>query len=714
MMAPNVKSKLLVLAMVAVFVSVIPASNADQSKAIALDTQADGVLAWKARDIGGQLSQFCFMQEGTIPKEERLVYHDYCAQVEVLTWPCIGSCMRCTCEKDYAEESGLPMCPVAVNNQTRIPGKIKPASGGTCNLPIGEEGITIVMADDWRRYEDCLTIKGDIFVHATNIGSFVSFPNLQSLRGSLIVASNSLMQMLSFPSLTSISGSIDISDNDQLVHMEFPALENVGGNFTLSNLEELSTINFGRLSTVGGDFDINNLMYWKNDDGIKAVKKIGGEIRIFDNPRACDLKHFTPENAQHITKGEIHITQNCEAGGSMGIEAFNKWEDYVNLQEEMYDFQPDCAPTAIDADPSVPYRGVVMYLHSFTACPSQFYQMGRIMAARGFQVLIPTLPGHGQAHGTVCGIFGFCKRKDLLNGIPSTAGECEGEYDRFMHEMNDIMIAARGEKAITGLALGGALAAQMSQMKDEEDNFIYDRALLQTPELALPRVSVFGIGLLNMFPFLRGIRLGWGETCEKQTKDCGRKGSCTFTVGQLACSVIMSNTINERLETAVVPTQAIMSFGDDVVSAPATKHLFDKMTAESIYKNRMMYCFMDESVPHLFNSEEECVPGLPFIWLNYKEKEGSIWNQMANFLDRGEFFPLLQSSFFKGAETESGHLNFGVLKLLNGILKDFKDIFVTLKEDVKLLHGTQPYPRCWESWKDNAYGNNIESYYYDN
>ena len=57
--------------------------------------------------------------------------------------------------------------------------------------------------------------------------------------------------------------------------------------------------------------------------------------------------------------------------------------------------QTDCLPKQWPADSSVTYKGTVMLLHGFTACPQQYFETQAYLTAQGYNVLAPLLPGHG-------------------------------------------------------------------------------------------------------------------------------------------------------------------------------------------------------------------------------------------------------------------------------------------------------------------------------
>ncbi len=43
------------------------------------------------------------------------------------------------------------------------------------------------------------------------------------------------------------------------------------------------------------------------------------------------------------------------------------------------------------------YKGVAVLFHGFTACPSQWSQITTLLSERGYEILVPLLPGHGDS-----------------------------------------------------------------------------------------------------------------------------------------------------------------------------------------------------------------------------------------------------------------------------------------------------------------------------
>jgi len=113
-----------------------------------------------------------------------------------------------------------------------------------------------------------------------------------------------------------------------------------------------------------------------------------------------------------------------------------------------------------------PTPHVVVLFHGLTNCPAQFDSLGRIAFARGANVFIPRLPRHG---------FADRMTEELAH---AEAVELCAFADR-------VLDAAQGlgdSVTVTGLSVGGTLAAWAAQQRSD-----VDRAVLIAPMLGVAR-----------------------------------------------------------------------------------------------------------------------------------------------------------------------------------------------------------------------------------
>jgi len=116
-----------------------------------------------------------------------------------------------------------------------------------------------------------------------------------------------------------------------------------------------------------------------------------------------------PFMATSMAVGEIDVgkTQTClditpatmppptsrpERGGTAYLSA---WDDYVtSITSRQWGVQSDCEPMRFPSTAST-YKGVVVIWHGFSSCTQEMTVLAPPLAAQGYDVLLPVLPGHG-------------------------------------------------------------------------------------------------------------------------------------------------------------------------------------------------------------------------------------------------------------------------------------------------------------------------------
>eukprot|EP00930_Biecheleria_cincta_P031144 TRINITY_DN21608_c0_g2_i1.p1 TRINITY_DN21608_c0_g2~~TRINITY_DN21608_c0_g2_i1.p1 ORF type:complete len:257 (-),score=40.43 TRINITY_DN21608_c0_g2_i1:27-713(-) len=133
-----------------------------------------------------------------------------------------------------------------------------------------------------------------------------------------------------------------------------------------------------------------------------------------------------------------------------------------------------CRPRLLrSACPNAEFRGLVLYFHGFTACPSQVDDLAPFLTAACLDVFAPTIPGH-DAGLPNCSAGEFCSVQfsaDLghdLRELPTSSSV----YMDFVHEVSDVAsreLSTRAERlnlhletlelGVLGLSLGGSMAS---------------------------------------------------------------------------------------------------------------------------------------------------------------------------------------------------------------------------------------------------------------
>lgn len=161
------------------------------------------------------------------------------------------------------------------------------------------------------------------------------------------------------------------------------------------------------------------------------------------------------------------------------------------------------------------HRGGVILLHGFTACPQQFWGLAPQLAAAGFDVFVPLLPGHGRRY-----TFSQGKAVDDIAFMP--ADQDYRIYQDFSVEISGLLQAETGRRLIGGLSLGGVIATTALERLPD----FYDRALLLSPLFDVVRPSNWYVPSANWF--LPRLPTDWGPGCEAERAG-GRGGYCQFT-----------------------------------------------------------------------------------------------------------------------------------------------------------------------------------------
>jgi len=141
-------------------------------------------------------------------------------------------------------------------------------------------------------------------------------------------------------------------------------------------------------------------------------------------------------------------------------------------------FQADGAPEA-----AAPARIGVLLLHGFTSTPASMTPWARQLAAEGFRVSVPRLPGHGRTWQD-------------MNRTRWTDW-----YDEASHALDDLRSGC-GRVFVAGLSMGGGLALRLAEQRPDDVAGLMlvnpsvhdpDKRLLVAPLLKLVLGSVPGI-----------------------------------------------------------------------------------------------------------------------------------------------------------------------------------------------------------------------------
>lgn len=121
------------------------------------------------------------------------------------------------------------------------------------------------------------------------------------------------------------------------------------------------------------------------------------------------------------------------------------WTRLVESWTPLQRFKEACRPLRMRPQAGE-VSGIAVLLHDFLACPGQMKPLGALLAANGFDVLIPVLPGHGLQ--SEVGWQNLADDRDFME-----------RYGGLGHHVSGLLRDAKGRRVVAGLGLGGAIAA---------------------------------------------------------------------------------------------------------------------------------------------------------------------------------------------------------------------------------------------------------------
>jgi pimeloyl-ACP methyl ester carboxylesterase len=162
--------------------------------------------------------------------------------------------------------------------------------------------------------------------------------------------------------------------------------------------------------------------------------------------------------------------QARDGGPSPEVEAFRAaWHAYA-AEINAGPLQAGCAAAFEPARGR--RRGAVLALHGFGGCPQQFAGLAPLLAAAGFDVVMPRLPGHGLPPRP--------DGRDDLTGLP-TAADWQPAYDGFVATLGALMEQSPDERVIIGFSAGGGLALRAVPQRPA----LYSRLVLLAPLIGI-------------------------------------------------------------------------------------------------------------------------------------------------------------------------------------------------------------------------------------
>ena len=294
-----------------------------------------------------------------------------------------------------------------------------------------------------------------------------------------------------------------------------------------------------------------------------------------------------------------------------------------------YPVQKGCEPLNIAVPPSVPVRGSVLMFHGLSACPQQYLDLGNLLAAKGFQVFVPLLPGHGRVPVQAD------PRLDDISDLPLE----QKEFGGFSASMALFLSRETGERVVVGTSLGGAYALEVATRMAAEDAPA-TKVVGLVPMLGITHLLEIGIIAYKTCALLPRLCrktqenkhiLSFGDICEKTEIPRGRGGYCQFMTQHVDSMVEFSKKVAVGLKEKAPKFKStkflfVMGEGDIIVPVEPVQEVrseFTKMGVESHFWS------LPKPAGHSLISPYDSPFDKP--WL------GDVVQSVVKFVDRGVF-----------------------------------------------------------------------------
>jgi alpha-beta hydrolase superfamily lysophospholipase len=296
------------------------------------------------------------------------------------------------------------------------------------------------------------------------------------------------------------------------------------------------------------------------------------------------------------------------------------WQAYA-AEHQALGLQFGCQPRHYSPPAGQARAGAVLLFHGFGGCPQQFFQLGPALAADGFDVLVPLLPGHGRVPGA--------DGAENLDAVPAT-GTGIAAYGGLAARMNEIMALSPGSRVIVGYSLGGALALNATLRRPG----LYERMLLLGPLLAV-RGGTPVEWLAETLARLPGAR-GWTVKPARMQRECeawtaaGRAGFCDYEYRHVAPLIELEAQNRDWLAdlSPALPTQIIAAGDEPYVSNRRIRRFVERQRDQG---GTVDFCLL-ANVPHEVLTPYENL-GRDMHWL------GGVLDGIRAYVTHGKPFP---------------------------------------------------------------------------
>lgn len=245
---------------------------------------------------------------------------------------------------------------------------------------------------------------------------------------------------------------------------------------------------------------------------------------------------------------------------------------------------PHAEPFHATGEPDEQGRRVgVLLSHGFTGSPASMVPWGRHLAAHGFGVAVPRLPGHGTSW-----------QEMNRTSYEDWYGELERAFEKLKAEHDHVVVG--------GLSMGGGLVLRLAARKGREVAGV----MLVNAAVASNNKQLLAVPLLKrVLPSMPGI----GNDIKKPGQD--EHGYDRIPLKALGSMLAGWKAVREELAQVTQPIVHFRSSEDHVVDPSSSRIIASKVSSrvveERILENSYHVATLDNDAPVIFEESVEFV-----------------------------------------------------------------------------------------------------------
>ncbi|MGY1711594.1 alpha/beta hydrolase [Geodermatophilus sp. SYSU D00758] len=215
--------------------------------------------------------------------------------------------------------------------------------------------------------------------------------------------------------------------------------------------------------------------------------------------------------------------------------------------------QPGAEPFSHPGGPAGEGTGVLL-VHGFTGSPFSMRPWGEHLAAEGFAVRAPLLPGHG-TRWQDCNLS---TEEDWVQAVSAALDELAGECDRVV---------------VAGLSMGGTLALRLAQLRPDDVHGL----VLVNPSLLTERLDA------KLLPLLARVTPSWRAIAD----DIKKPGVTERAYGRLPTRAVLGlrrlwTATRAGLGSVTAPLLVFRSVTDHVVEPASVRVLLAEVGSTDV------------------------------------------------------------------------------------------------------------------------------------